>query len=92
MTTPSKWSIRFNATAQKNFEKLDKPAQRRIQKFLRQRLLAASNPRMWGKPLTGNFSEFWRYRVGDYRIMCKIEDKELIILIVRLAHRSEVYE
>ena len=92
MTVGTKWSIRFNKIAQKNFEKLDKQAQKRIQTFLRERLLPAKNPRLFGKPLSGKFSDFWRYRISDYRIVCKIEDKELIILVVRVAHRREAYE
>ncbi|MBY0501639.1 MAG: type II toxin-antitoxin system RelE/ParE family toxin [Alphaproteobacteria bacterium] len=92
MTISTKWSIHFNKIAQKNFEKLDKQTQKKIQKFLRERLLQAENPRLLGKPLSGNLSDFWRYRIEDYRVICKIEDKELIILVVRIAHRSRVYD
>jgi len=91
MTRTTKWTIRFNRVAQKNFEKLDKEVQRFVQKFIRERLLPARDPRLLGKALSGNFSDFWRYRIGDYRIICKIEDKELFILVVRIAHRKEVY-
>ncbi len=92
MTINIEWSVRFNPVAQKEFEKLDKQIQQRIQKFLRTRLLLSKNPRIVGKSLSGNFSDFWRYRINDYRIVCKIEDKELLILIVRVAHRREIYE
>ena len=92
MTINTNWSIRFNKVAQKNFEKLDKQTQKKIQKFLRGRLLPAENPRLLGKPLSGNLSDFWRYRIENYRVICKIEDKELIILIVRVAHRSHAYD
>jgi len=92
MTTDTKWSVRFNKVAQKHFEKLDKQEQRQIQKFLREKLLSAHNPRLLGKMLSGNYADFWRYRVGDYRIICKIEDSEFVILIVRVAHRKEAYD
>lgn len=92
MTIDTKWSIRFNKVAQKNYEKLDKPVQQQIQRFLREKLLPSNNPRLLGKSLSGNYSDFWRYRISNYRIICKIEDKELIILIVRVAHRRDVYE
>jgi mRNA interferase RelE/StbE len=92
MIANTKWSIRFNKVAQKNFEKLDKQAQQQIQRFLRERLLLSHSPRLLGKALSGNYSDFWRYRVGDYRIVCKIEDSEFVVLIVRVAHRREIYE
>lgn len=92
MTVSTSWSVRFNKTGQKCFEKLDTQIQRQIQKFLRERLLPAENPRLLGKPLSGNLSEFWSYRIADYRVICKIEDKELVILIVRVAHRRHMYE
>lgn len=92
MTVVSKWSVRFTEKAQKSFEKLDFPIQRRIQKFLRERVLKAASPREWGKALTGDLSGFWSYRVGEYRLLCKIEDKELLILVVHVAHRKDVYD
>ncbi len=92
MTADTKWSVRFNKIAQKHFEKLDKQAQKQIQKFLRERLLPSPNPRLLGKALVGNYADFWRYRVGDYRVICKIEESEFVVLVVRVAHRKEVYD
>jgi mRNA interferase RelE/StbE len=75
----------------KSFLKLDKQIQVKILKyFLNQDLL--NNPQIFGKALIGNKKGIWRYRVGDYRILCKIEDKELIILAIEICHRRDVYE
>lgn len=54
--------------------------------------MMSQDPRHLGKPLSGNLREFWRYRVGDYRLICKIQDDHLLILVVRIAHRSQVYD
>lgn len=89
---PTKWQVLFEKNAQKAFEKLDRPTQIKIRDFLRERLIDAENPRLFGKKLTRQLSDFWRYRIEDYRIVCKIEDQELIILVVRVAHRRMVYK
>lgn len=86
-----KWTIIFTEPAEKAFSKLDRPTQKEIEKYLSQRVLAADTPRALGKALKGNLSGYWSYRSGDYRIICKIEDQEFIVLIVRVAHRKEVY-
>ncbi|AIL12614.1 hypothetical protein IM40_02265 [Candidatus Paracaedimonas acanthamoebae] len=88
----TKWELRFQKDAQKEFLKLDPPIQRRILQYFKERILVADNPRTVGKALTGNLQEFWRYRVGDYRIICKIEDEKIIITVVMIGHRREVYE
>lgn len=81
----------FNKKAEKQLEKLDNTIQKRIKNFVLE-LENLDNPRSKGKALVGNFAGFWRYRVGDYRIICDIVDKELIIYAIDIAHRSEVYE
>jgi len=61
-------------------------------KFLSERVARVENPRSLGKPLQGSrFGEFWRYRVGDYRLICKIEDERLLVLVLRIGHRKEIY-
>ena len=80
----------FNKKAEKQLEKLDNTTQKRIKQFIIE-LENLENPRSKGKALMGNFAGFWRYRVGDYRIICDIVDKELIIYAIDVAHRSEVY-
>jgi mRNA interferase RelE/StbE len=71
--------------------KLDKPIQARIANYLRE-VAALDNPKSRGKALKDNLSGYWRYRVGDYRILCEIKDKELIIIVIEVGHRREVYK
>ena len=81
----------FSDKAKKFFLKLDKPIQKQIQKFIL-KLEGMSDPRASGKMLVGNLLGFWRYRVGDYRLLCRIVDKELVITVVEVGHRKEVYD
>lgn len=83
--------IVFSKKAEKKFLKLDKPVQRQIQKFILE-LQELENPRARGKALVGNLVGFWRYRVGDYRLLCRIRESELIIFVVEVGHRKEVYD
>jgi mRNA interferase RelE/StbE len=70
---------------------LDPPVQLRIKRFIESRLLGADNPRSLGDSLAGDKQGYWRYRVGDYRLICLLEDQELIILLVEIGHRREIY-
>ena len=83
--------IVFSAKAKKQFLKFDHSIQTQIQKFVK-KLEKLKNPRETGKMLVGNLLGFWRYRVGDYRLICRIQDKELVIAVVEVGHRREVYE
>lgn len=83
-------TVVFTDKAEKQFLKLDKPIQQQIQKFI-MRLKDLENPRSCGKSLVGNLIGFWRYRVGDYRLLCRIVDQELIISVVEIGHRREIY-
>lgn len=83
--------ISFSDKAEKQFLKLDKPIQKQIQTFIL-KLKDLENPRSRGKALVGNLLGFWRYRVGDYRLLCKIVDEELLIVVVEVGHRKEVYD
>lgn len=85
------WKIEFDRAAQKELEKLDKAVARRILKFLYQRLGKQNDPRTIGERLQGTLSEFWRYRVGDHRIICSLEHDRLVVLVLRIGHRREVY-
>lgn len=85
------WKIEFERSAAKALEKLDAQAARRIVRYL-QEVRDLSDPRSRGKGLAASKSGLWRYRVGDYRVVCKIEDDRLLILVVRLGHRSVVYD
>lgn len=82
--------ISFSDKAEKQFLKLDKPIQKQIQLFIT-KLKDLENPRLRGKALVGNLVGFWRYRVGDYRLLCKIVDEKLLIIVVEIGHRKEVY-
>ena len=85
------WQIEFTAEAEKQLSKIDRQSAKRIINFLSQRIAPAEDPRNFGKALKGVLREFWRYRVGSYRVICKIEDDRLLVLVVRVAHRSDVY-
>jgi mRNA interferase RelE/StbE len=86
------WRINLTATAVKQLSKLDKSEARRITAFLRERIGTLDDPRTLGKPLTGSqLGEFWRYRVGDYRIICDIQDQALVVLVVEIGNRRDVY-
>ena len=87
------WRIEFDAAARKELERLDRQVARRILGFLRERLALANDPRSLGQALKGErFGEFWKYRVGDYRVIARVEDERLLILVVRIGHRSGVYK
>ncbi len=60
-------------------------------RFLRERIRLAENPRQWGKPLDGDKVGLWRYRVGDYRLICDIQDERITVLVIRVGHRKDVY-
>lgn len=86
------WTIELTPEARADLKKLDAREARRILKFLHRRLQGLDNPRALGKALQGSaLSGLWRYRVGDYRILCCIQDAELIVLVVAAEHRREVY-
>lgn len=76
----------------KNFKKLDRSAQKLIYKWMESNLFDCKNPRIYGKALTANLSEYWRYRVGKYRIIAEIKDEKLIIVALTVGHRKEIYE
>ncbi|NLM00001.1 MAG: type II toxin-antitoxin system RelE/ParE family toxin [Treponema sp.] len=85
------YSIAFESQAEKEFSKLDKTAQQNIFNYLK-KLSTLENPRLLGKSLKGNFSDFWRYRVGDYRVICDIDDERILVTVVRIGHRKDVYK
>ncbi|MFZ1009768.1 MAG: type II toxin-antitoxin system RelE/ParE family toxin [Candidatus Sulfotelmatobacter sp.] len=85
------WRIEITRTATKQITKLDQQAQKSILRFLRERLAGADNPRQWGRALQGEKRGLWRYRVGDYRLICDIQDQKITILVLELGHRKDVY-
>jgi mRNA interferase RelE/StbE len=88
----SAWTIEFAEGAALQLRKLDRPVARRIIAFLRERVSTAADPRSLGEALKGDeLGRFWKYRVGDYRVIAEIRDREIRIVVVRLGHRSTVY-
>ena len=85
------WKIEFDDRAARELRKLDQHVQHRILSFLRERIATADNPRRLGTALTGSLSGLWRYRIQDYRLICLIEDDRLVVLILRVGHRKNIY-
>jgi mRNA interferase RelE/StbE len=85
------WTIDYSESAWNQLKKLDKPVARRILDFLDNRVAKHDDPRTLGKALTGPLGTLWRYRIGDYRIICEIQHSTVRILVVRVGHRREVY-
>jgi mRNA interferase RelE/StbE len=87
------WRIELSEEADRQLDKLDRQVSRRILKFLHERIAELENPRSIGEALHGpRFGEFWKYRVGDYRLICSIEDEKILILVLRIGHRREIYQ
>ena len=91
MASIPKWTIEFDPAAQRELDRLDRPIAQRISKFLHERVSQLDNPRQIGERLTGTLSEFWKYRVGNYRLICSLENDRLVVLVLRIGHRRDVY-
>ncbi len=87
-----KYKIETTARFDKEFRKLDRYTQKMIKAWIDKHLIDCENPRLYGKGLTANRSGQWRYLIGDYRLLCLVEDSELIILALSIGHRKEVCE
>ncbi len=86
------WLIEFDPDALKDLRKLDKPIQIRLVGFLRSRVSGLTNPRDIGEALSGQkLGIYWKYRVGDWRIICGIQDQRIVIRVLRIGNRREVY-
>ena len=83
--------VEFTEKSKKQFLKLDKPIKLQIPKFIT-KLQEYENPRVTGKALVGNLAGFWKYRVGYYRLICQIRDDKLVIIIVDVGHRKDIYD
>ena len=84
------WHIEWDDRARKELRSLDKPIQKKILTYLRER--TTENPRTFGKELSGNKVGFWRYRIENYRVICRIENDRVCILVVAVGHRKEIYQ
>lgn len=86
------WTIEYTETARRQLRKLDKQIARRILDFMDERISRDRNPSDTGKALTGNLlGAFWRYPIGDFRIICDIQDERLSVLVIQIDNRREVY-
>lgn len=86
------WKIEVSPLADRELDKLDTQNSRRILKFLYERVANLDDPRSIGKAMQGPLlGDFWGYRVGDYRLICKIDDDRIVVLLLRVGHRKEIY-
>ena len=85
------WKIEFDSDVEKDLRKLGHTAQKKIIKFLKEKIVSDQDPRTYGKALSGNLNGLWRYRVGDYRVIAQIEDKIFTVLVIKVGHRKEIY-
>ena len=86
------FSVEYDDKAKKKLEKLDAPVRNRIRAWIERNLVGCENPRRRGKPLEGRLSNYWRYRVGDYRLIADIQDDKIIILTVNVDKRNDIYK
>ena len=91
-STALTWKVEWDDRARKELRKLDSPIQKEILNYLRIRIEESKNPRLFGQSLVGNKVGLWRYRVANYRLICRLEDQTLVVFVVGVGHRKEVYE
>jgi mRNA interferase RelE/StbE len=84
------WKIEFDASARRDLGKLDQAAVQRILKFLHVRIANLDDPRQIGERLQGPLKKFWKYRVGDYRLICSLKDNRLVVVVLRVGHRRKI--
>jgi mRNA interferase RelE/StbE len=85
------WTVEISDVAERQLRRLDRPVQKRLLDWLDDRIEGCKNPRHFGEPLKGDLAGLWRYRVGDYRLICEIQDERLVVLALAVGHRREVY-
>jgi mRNA interferase RelE/StbE len=85
------WRVEVAPRAVRTLAGLDRAARTRVRRFLSERLETEADPRHLGRPLSGPLAGLWRYRVGDYRLICRIEDRRCVVLVLEIGHRREVY-
>ncbi|MCP9808648.1 type II toxin-antitoxin system RelE/ParE family toxin [Cyanobium sp. HWJ4-Hawea] len=83
--------MRISETARRQLKKLDRSKAQILLRYLNSLVLETEDPRQRGKGLTANLTGLWRYRVGNYRVICDIQEDELVVLVLQVAHRSQAY-
>lgn len=86
------WQIEFDSEAENDLKKIDREIQRRILRYLGEKIATGKDPRRFGAPLRRELSGLWKYRLGDYRIICRIEDKRVVVYVIRIGHRKNIYK
>jgi mRNA interferase RelE/StbE len=86
------WTVEFDDRARRELRKLDGKIQKAILRYLRERIAVAEDPSRFGKPLRHNLAGLWCNRVEDYRLICRIEDERVVVLVLQVGHRREVYD
>ena len=86
------WVCRFSESAKRELQQLDRQGQKDILAYIEKRIATAEDPRRFGKPLRAELARLWRYRVRDYRLLCQIKDDVLLVLVVSVGHRKNVYD
>ena len=86
------WTVEISDFAERQLRRLDRPVQRRLLDWLEDRIEGCKNPRHFGEPLKGDRAGFWRYRIGDYRVICDIREDKLVVLAVAIGHRRQIYK
>ncbi|MDO4470794.1 MAG: type II toxin-antitoxin system RelE/ParE family toxin [Bacillota bacterium] len=86
------YRVETSSRFDREFRKLDKYTQRMLKAWITKNLIGCEDPRVHGKGLTANRSDQWRYRIGDYRLICQIEDAQLVILALSVGHRRDIYK
>lgn len=85
------WKIEYSDKAARELLNIDRQTAKRIKKYLDERIATKENPRRFGEGLTENLAGLWKYRIGDFRVIAEIQEDRIVVLVVRIAHRSKVY-
>jgi mRNA interferase RelE/StbE len=86
------WKVEWDERAFKELEALDRQAQKNILKYLKKKIQSEDNPRRFGSPLHDDLAGLWKYRIGDFRLICTIEEDKMVVLVLKAGHRKNVYK
>ena len=85
------WTIDYSTLAERQLDRLDRQVANRIRSYMSERVATLDDPHERGERLRWNLRDYWRYRIGDYRVICDIQDEALVVLVVNVGHRREIY-